>query len=73
MTAEQIANYERAAVALESHIIFSNIEPRSASDVAVAAYDMCNEPPAKTPSAVYVVDLRASRLLRDCIARNREL
>jgi len=75
MTPEMRANYERAAVALETHepLTHLNGEDRAEPWISVAwkAWDQCNE--SCYLETVEAIDLAAARLLRDCIARGEPM
>jgi len=79
MTAEQIADYERAAVALESHMSFTLIRTKGVSVLARKVFDDTAKEMGYEAGdlvlaeVVCAVDNRAARLLRECIQRGEPL
>jgi hypothetical protein len=74
LTPELRERYERAAVALETHEILPLPDQEVLSPWAVlawAAWDICNE--REDGTTVKTTDTNAARLLRECLAEDREL
>jgi hypothetical protein len=62
------SNYERAAVALDTHRRTPNL-----GNLGLRAYRMAYEEMNSRNITIEMIDNRAARLLRECIARNEPL
>jgi hypothetical protein len=78
MTEQERADYESAAVALEKHLLFSEITSVAVIHLARKAFDSADAKPEykgvrRTGHVINAIDRRAARLLRGCLLEGEPL